>query len=489
MLGKISVLQRCRSHSKNNVPLKLLAQINILPTMKHQYKEHLEAMTAFFTARTTQSLDFRMRQLVKLKTAILHYENEINEALFQDLRKSKEEVWASEIGLVLGEIKFAIKNLSRWMKPHQKMTNLLNFPSASQVIAEPKGVVLIIAPWNYPFQLLMSPLVGAIAAGNCVVLKPSEHASATEKVMQQIIKTAFREDYVWYVTGDGATVIPSLMGGFKFDHVFYTGGTKVGTEIYKMAAEKLTPTTLELGGKSPCIITANANIAVAAKRIAFSKFSNAGQTCVAPDYILVHESVKEDFIQALKKTTEQFYPKQERQAYGRIINDKQFDRIVKYLDEGEVIYGGDTDKETLYISPTIIDGVNTDMAIMQEEIFGPILPIITYTSAHDVMNVIRKNPDPLAFYIFTNNKREAIAWLAKVPSGGACVNNCSLHVANHHLPFGGRGNSGIGNYHGTFSFHTFSHQKSVLKSPTWFDPNAKYPPFEGKLGLLKKLMS
>jgi aldehyde dehydrogenase (NAD+) len=428
--------------------------------------------------------------LQQLRQAILDHEQELYDALHKDLHKNPEESWVTELGMVIAEINAAIRNLHRWMEPERVTTNLLNFPSGSRILKEPVGVVLIIAPWNYPFQLLINPLAGAIAAGNCVVLKPSEIAPATDAVMKKIITGLFPEEYILYVQGDGAAVVPTLMNNFRFDHVFYTGSTGVGKAVYKMAAEKLVPVTLELGGKSPCIVEDDASIDVAARRIALSKFSNAGQMCVAPDYVLVHASKKEELIQALKKAIHRFFGDDPAQSseYGRIINAKQFDRLTNYLQQGTIATGGVSNKEDLYISPTVITNLAADSSLMQEEIFGPILPVISFTTSAEAKQWIARNPDPLAFYLFTQNKSKEKEWLESVSFGGGCVNNTALHFTNNRLPFGGKGNSGLGQYHGKYSFDTFSHRKSVLKTPTWLDPAIKYPPFKGKLGLFKKIV-
>jgi aldehyde dehydrogenase (NAD+) len=338
--------------------------------------------------------------------------------------------------------------------------------------------------------LLFTPLCGAIAAGNCVVLKPSEFAPATEQVMGKIIAETFAPEYIAYVTGDGAQVVPEMMNNFRFDHVFYTGSTTVGKIIYKMAADKLVPVTLELGGKSPCVVESDANIKVAARRIAVTKFSNAGQMCVAPDYVLVHASKKEAFITAIRHALQSFFGHDAANSYeyGKIINERQFNRLVGYLGQGNIIYGGRHNVQQLFIEPTIIEPHSLDTALMQEEIFGPIVPLIAFTDAEEAKAIIAKNPNPLAFYIFTSDSKKEKAWLEQVPFGGGCVNNASWHLTNHHLPFGGRGNSGIGHYHGRHSFDTFSHHKAIMKTPTWFDPAIKYPPFKGKLGLFKKII-
>ena len=447
----------------------------------------LEKMRQFFNGGSTRPFAFRKEQLKKLKASILNHEQDLYDALYADLKKSPEEVWATETGLVLAELNAAIKNLRNWMQPEGVTTNLLNLPSRSKILKEPLGVVLIIGPWNYPFQLLINPLIGAIAAGNCVVLKPSEFAPATDAVMKKIIDEVFSNEYILYVQGDGAAVIPEMMNNFSFDHVFYTGSTAVGKIIYKMAAERLVPVTLELGGKSPCVVEADANIKVAARRIAMTKFSNAGQMCVAPDYLLVHNSVKDKLVEALKDSALKFFSDkpEESYSYGKIINEKQFNRIAGYLSQGKIAYGGRTDKEKLFIEPTILTDISMTGSIMKEEIFGPILPVIPYNTMEEARQIIQNNPNPLSFYIYTSSSKKEREWLEAVPAGGSCVNNSSWHLTNHHLPFGGRGFSGTGCYHGKYSFETFSHKKAVMKTPTWFDPNIKYPPFKGKLKLFK----
>lgn len=454
------------------------------------YMPPLESLRQFFQSGATRELSFRKEQLQKLRDSVLKYEEALNDALYKDLKKSKEEVWMTETGLVLSEIRYFLKNLDDLAAPRKTGTNLLNLPGKSYILYEPLGVVLIIAPWNYPFQLSLIPLIGAIAAGNCVVLKPSEIATATESVLQKIIEEAFAPQYICVAPGDGAVVVPHMLERFRFDHIFYTGSTTVGKSIYQMAAAQLTPVTLELGGKSPCIVSAKANLTLAAKRIVLGKFLNAGQTCIAPDYLLVHQSVKASFLEILKKTIDQFYGAHpvESYDYGRIINKRQFDRLMGYLGTSKVITGGAHNEDILYISPTLIEAPSIDDAIMKEEIFGPLLPVLTYNDAAAALEIINHNPNPLAFYIFTDDKKEAEAWLKKVPSGGACTNAVAMHYLNKELPFGGRGNSGIGRYHGAFSMETFSHAKAVLKAATWPDLPMAYPSFKGRLGILKKIM-
>jgi aldehyde dehydrogenase (NAD+) len=452
--------------------------------------EALEKLKIYFESGATKSVAFRKAQLQKLKDAVVKHEQEIYAALHTDLRKSKEECYVTENGFFLAEINNAINKIGSWMKPKSVGTNLLNFPSTSFILSEPLGVVLIISPWNYPFQLLFTPLVGAIAAGNCVVLKPSEMAPATAAVMRKIIESVFDKNYILYVEGDGATVVPDMMNNFIFDHVFYTGSTFVGKIIYELAAKNLVPVTLELGGKSPCIVEADVDVKLTAKRIAMPKFSNAGQMCVAPDYILIHENIKDAFVQEMKKVLVQFFGEdaQHSDFYGRIINEKQFDRIEKYLNNGKLLHGGKTDKKDLYIEPTLLEINGTDAAVMQEEIFGPVLPIISFKNMEDALQIIKQHKNPLALYVFTKNTTLEKKWLDAVSFGGGCVNNASYHLTNHNLPFGGRGNSGTGNYHGKHSFDTFSHKKAILKTYTWLDFYLKYPPFTGRLGFFKKII-
>lgn len=450
----------------------------------------LKTQRDYFETGVTKEYDFRMQQLQKLQAVVQKYELEIFEALHTDLKKSPEECWITENGFFLSELKNAIKKLSSWMKPESVRTNLANLPSKSLLVSEPLGVVLIISPWNYPFQLLFTPLIGAMAAGNCAVLKSSEFAPATSVIMQKIIAETFDEKYILFTDGDGATVISEMMNNFVFDHIFYTGSTAVGKIIYQNAAKNLVPVTLELGGKSPCVVEEEVDIKVAAKRIAFPKFSNAGQMCVAPDYVLVHVSQKDVLVAELKKAIESFFKGNAETSYdyGKIINEKQFDRLVTYLKDGKILYGGKTNREKLFIEPTLMDDINLDGGIMNDEIFGPLLPIISFTKMDEALQIIAKHKNPLAFYLFTNNKEKEKLWLQAVAFGGGCINNASVHLLNHHLPFGGRGNSGMGKYHGGFSFDTFSHKKAVLKTPTWLDLSIKYPPYAGRMGLFKKLI-
>jgi aldehyde dehydrogenase (NAD+) len=453
-------------------------------------KTSIETLREYFQSGATQPYAFRLLQLQRLKQLVLDNEQALYKALHTDLKKTDEDAWATEIGFFLSELNYTIEHLKGWMQPKSVPTNLVNMPSSSFTIQEPLGVVCIIAPWNYPFQLLFTPLIGAIAGGNCAVLKPSEFAPATAAVMRRIIADLFPENYILYLEGDGAQVLPPLLTQNRFDHIFYTGSTMVGKIIYKLAAEHLVPVTLELGGKSPAVICDDANLRVAARRLANPKFSNCGQMCIAPDYILVPSHLKDELIKELIIAIQKFYgaDAESSEHYGKIINEKQWLRLSSYLGDGEIVYGGKSNREKLFIEPTIMVGVQPDAKIMQDEIFGPILPILTYASKEEALAIIQKNPNPLAFYVFTENQADENYWLTNVPSGGACVNNATMHITNHELPFGGRGYSGTGGYHGKLSFDTFTHTKSVLKTPTWIDPSFKYPPYKGKGWLIKRLI-
>jgi aldehyde dehydrogenase (NAD+) len=449
----------------------------------------LTPLREYYDSGATKPIDFRIRQLKALKQLVIKSEASIADALQKDLHKSQEEAYATETGLLLAEISHALSHLRKWMAPVSVKTSFANIPSSSKIYRDPLGVVFIIAPWNYPFQLVMIPLIAAIAAGNCVVVKPSEMAPATADLIEKMITEIFPANYVLVVKGPGDKVIPPMLDSFRFDHIFYTGSTFVGRQIYKLAADKLVPVTLELGGKSPVVVEPDADLFVTARRITFGKWLNAGQTCIAPDYLLVHESVKDKLIEAIIKSIKDFYTDNpgESHDFGRIINESRFKKLVTYLDNGQVVYGGDHDISQLYIGPTILDNVDVEGSIMKDEIFGPILPVITYRNIREAMAIVTMNPDPLAFYLFTRNKEVVDAWINDTSFGGGCINNTAYHFANYHLPFGGVRASGMGTYHGKFSFELFSRPKSVMKTPFWFDPRIKYPTFKGKIKLLKKI--
>ena len=450
----------------------------------------LEKMRLFFASGATKPYAFRIEQLKKFKATIIKYEKEIFDALYTDLKKVPEESWFTENGLLMQEINHTIQHLKEWMQPERVGTNLLNLPSKSYLYPSPLGVVLIIGTWNFPLQLLLIPVVGAIAAGNCVVAKPSEFAPATAAVIEKIIAETFSNNHAVIVQGDGAEVVPAMMNNFRFDHVFYTGSIPVGKIIYQLAAKDLVPVTLELGGKDPCVVEADADLKVAAKRIAVGKFTNAGQMCVSPDYLLVHEDVKDKLLGLLKETVQKFYTDTPSEAYGynKIINEKRFDKLVSYLSQGKIVFGGQHDKSKLFIAPTVLDDVSLDAPVMQDEIFGPILPVFTFREQQEAITIINRHPDPLSFYVFTSSSKKEKDWIEKIQFGAGCVNNAALQFTNHHLPFGGIGQSGMGGYHGKHTFDVFTHKKSVMKTPTWFDPSLKYPPMKGKLKLLKFLL-
>jgi len=452
--------------------------------------EQLKTLRRYYDSGATKSYEFRKEQLKKLKAAVLQYENEIYEALYSDLKKGKEEAYASEIGLLLAEISVTLKNLRRWMAPQRAATNLVNLPSQSKIYRDPLGVVLIIGPWNYPFQLALIPLVGAIAGGNCAVVKPSELSPATSAVIEKIITEIFSPEYIQVVLGDGAQKVPEMMNAFRFDHIFYTGSIPVGKSIYQLAAKDLIPVTLELGGKSPAIIEADADIASSSKRIVLGKFLNTGQTCVAPDYLLVHESVKDKLLEKLKTDIHKFYTDNpaESEEYGKIINERRFDKLLTYLSQGKIITGGKHNRSKLYIEPTILDDVSLEAPVMNEEIFGPVLPVFSFANHEEALRIIQRNPNPLALYLFTSSLKKEKEWIQAIPFGGGCINNTAWHFGNHHIPFGGVGNSGLGAYHGKYTFDTFTRAKAVMKTPTWFDPSLKYPPFKGKLKIFKWLI-
>lgn len=452
--------------------------------------EELILMRSFFLSKATYPVKFRLEQLQNLKTTIKKKESQIYQALKSDLGKSPEESWVTENGFLLTEINHAIKNLSAWVSAQPVPTNLLNFPGKSFILPEPLGVVFIIGPWNYPLQLVLAPLVAAIAAGNCVVIKPSEFAPETEKLIQSVIAETFPANYINVATGEGAVVVPEMMNNFRFDHVFYTGSTTVGKLIYQMAAKQLVPVTLELGGKSPVIVDEDANITVSAKRIAMAKFSNAGQMCIAPDYVLVHKNIAGKFLEELKKTIIHFFGNDASCSYdyGKIISQKHFNHLVSCLQNEQIYYGGNYNINNLYIEPTIIYPAQISGTAMMEEIFGPIIPVVEFGTSNEALEIISRHSNPLAAYIFSASKARQQFWLNQIQSGGACINTASVHFTNPELPFGGRGNSGIGRYHGRFGFETFSHLKSVLNMPVWPDPSLRYPPYKGKLSWFKKII-
>ena len=431
----------------------------------------------FFTTNQTKDVQFRLKQLRLFLTVVQKYSKDIEEALWSDLRKSPEEAFLTEISIVIGELKNHIKNLEHWATPQKVKTPFHLMPATSKIYTEPLGVSLIITPWNYPFQLTINALVGAISSGCCAILKPSPDAPATAKIMEKMVNECFDSNYIALVQGGRET--NTILLQQRFDIIFFTGSTKVGKVVMKAAAENLTPVILELGGKSPCIVDSNANIKRAAKRIVWGKLINAGQTCIAPDYLLVQEKVKDELIAQMKVQILSMYgdDPQKSRFFPRIINAAAFQRLVGLLKKGNVLIGGETDEKEKFIAPTIIDGLSFDDEIMQGEIFGPILPVFTFKTMDEPLDYINSNEKPLAFYYFGNSK-SAKEVIHKSTSGGGCINDTIMHIANHHLPFGGVGNSGMGGYHGQASFMAFSNQRSIVRSATWMDIPFKYVPFK-----------
>lgn len=444
---------------------------------------------AFFESGATRSYAFRKEQLKKISKAVKAYDSRILEALSKDFRKSTFESFGTEIGPLLTEIRHTISSLREWMRPRRVGTPLPFLPSSSWTYADPLGITLIISPWNYPFLLMFRPLVSSIAAGNTMILKPSEISSHTAAVITDLIREYFDEEYIAVVNGDGEAVGNELLNNYHFDHVFFTGSVNVGRKIMQMAARHLSPVTLELGGKSPCIIDKEVDIAFAARKIAWGKFLNAGQTCVAPDYLLLHEDVKDQFLAALKKTILGMYGPDPKQSpdFARIISDRRYQAVARFLADGDVFLGGESDASERYIAPTVILNVTREDAIMKEEIFGPILPVIVYRDQQEVFSHIAENPYPLALYIFSSNKKTAEYYIEHIRFGGGCVNNTLIHLGNPDLPFGGVGTSGIGQYHGEHGFDTFSRVKSIMKTPTWFDAPLWYPPYGNNIRWIRKI--
>ncbi|NEO41310.1 MAG: aldehyde dehydrogenase [Moorea sp. SIOASIH] len=461
-------------------------QIQVLVYCPQNFSNITSQQKHFFATDRTKEFSFRIEQLKNLKEAINKHQEVILNALKTDLNKPEFEGYL-EIAIVKQEINHALKHIKSWLKPKKVRTPIEQFPASAYIYPEPLGSVLIIGPWNYPFCLTILPLVGAISAGNCAVLKPSEIAAKTSSVIADIINNTFSPDYIAVVEG-GVKTCQQLLGK-KFDHIFFTGGTKVGQIIMELAAKTLTTVTLELGGKSPCIVDENVNIKEAAKRITWGKFINAGQTCVAPDYLLVNRRIKNELLTNIKKYIQQFYGDNPATSpdYARIINDRQFERLTALLKDGNIIIGGQTLASERYIAPTVIENVSYDAALMQEEIFGPILTVLEYSDLEEAIALINSRPKPLALYFFSQDKAKQQLVLKSTSSGGVCINDTMMQASITELPFGGIGDSGMGNYHGKASFDTFSHYKSVLKKTFLFDFNWRYAPYKNKVKQLKRL--
>ena len=441
----------------------------------------------YFSTQATKSTEFRLNALNKLHRAINDYEPQILAALKEDLNKPDLETYMSEMGPTLEEIRFVIKHLPSWMQTKTVKTPLLCFPGKSFIVPEPYGVAAIFSAWNYPFALCFKPLIGAIAAGNCAIIKPSELTPASSAVIARLIADTFDPHYITVVEG-GIDESTELLQQ-QLDYIFFTGSVKVGKIIMRAAAEQLTPITLELGGKSPCIVTPSANIKLAAKRVASGKFFNAGQTCIAPDYLLVHAQVKEAFLRQLAEEIAGFFPNGDYSNLPRIINESNYDRLLGLMAGEKVIWGGDHDRDKLFIAPTILDDITWEAGIMQDEIFGPILPILTYHDLDSAIAAINEHPKPLACYLFTTSAQEEEKVLSQVSFGGGCINDTMMHYISPYLGFGGVGNSGIGSYHGKHSFDAFTHYKGVLRKSNWYDPDMRYHPYsEAKLKAVKRVL-
>lgn len=449
----------------------------------------IEAQRNYFESNATRSYDFRLQALHRLRDAIIKNEAKICEALNADLHKSYFEAFETEVGLVIDEITYQIKHLRRFMKPRHKRTPLAQFPSKSFVMKEPYGVVLIMSPWNYPFQLTMEPLAGAIAAGNTVILKPSDYSRNTSQVMADLLSSIFPPEYIAVMLG-GREANQDLLKQ-KFDYIFFTGGVNVGKLVMESAAQFVTPVTLELGGQSPCIVDSTANLKVAARRIAWGKFLNAGQTCVAPNHLFVHESVKDELLSHIKDSIRQYYTDDPLSCgyLPKIINQKHFERLSGLLRDTDIYCGGRMDAEKNSIEPTVIDHATYDLPVMGEEIFGPLLPVLTYRDPDSLISLIRSHPRPLALYLFSTDRSTIDRILGTLPYGGGCVNDTVVQLATSRMPFGGVGNSGMGKYHGADSFETFSHYKSILHKSNAIDLPIRYmPPSDKKLNQLRRFI-
>jgi aldehyde dehydrogenase (NAD+) len=441
---------------------------------------------AFFASGKTREISFRLEMLEKFRSAIIKHEKKIAEAFWADLHKSYEEAYLTEIGIVLTEIRVQLRHLGKWAKPKRIKTPFVLLPSSSRIFYEPLGVSLIMAPWNYPFMLLMNAVTGAIAAGCTAILKPSPYTPNVALAMEEMISETFEPGYLAMV--QGSRKVNEILLEQRFDFIFFTGSPQVGKVVMKAAAEHLTPLVLELGGKNPCIIDKDANLEIAASRVAFGKFINAGQTCLAPDYLFIHESVKEDFVRKLSETIKRMYGNdpEESAYFPRIVNQQAFDRLEKLMQDGNIRFGGKTNRKTRYISPTIVDEIKPEHPIMQEEIFGPLLPVMTFEQIGEVEEFLNRNEKPLAFYYF-GKKSKAKKTVRRTTSGGGCINDTLMHFVNHNLPFGGVGSSGLGKYHGIHSFLAFSNQRAIVCSPRWFDIPMEYAPFK-YFKLVKKLL-
>lgn len=456
---------------------------------QEQISQIMNAQRSYFATGITINVETRIKALRKLQTVIKRRENEINDAIREDLGKSAFESYMCEVGLTLSELAYQLKNIRKWARPKRITSDIANFASSYRTVAEPYGEVLIMSPWNYPFLLTIEPLIGAIAAGNCCVVKPSAYSPATSDVMARIIAEVFDPAHVTCVLGGRAE--NSILLEQRWDYIFFTGSPTVGKLVMEKASRNLTPVSLELGGKSPCIITANCNLKLAATRLAFGKWLNVGQTCIAPDYVLCEQSVHDEFVELFKQEVASMYGKDAlaNPAYGKIVNRKHFDRIRGLIDPSKVVYGGRADEETLRIEPTIMCDVTDADAVMGEEIFGPLCPILKVRDAAEAETFIKAHEKPLALYLFSNDKQLQERFMRHVPFGGGCINDTIVHIATSKMGFGGVGNSGMGSYHGLKSFETFSHTKSILKKHTWLDLPMRYQPYtDSKAKLIRMFL-
>lgn len=455
-------------------------------TPENRIEELVLRQREFFATGKTRSIPFRKEMLRKFESGLRKWEKPLSEALWNDLHKSYEEAFMTEIGLVLGEISDASKHLEKWAGKKKKPTPLTGLPSSSYIVREPLGCTLIVSPWNYPVQLLLSPLVGAIAAGCTAILKPSPYVPEVSLTLEKFIEDTFPEEYVAVVQGN--RIVNGLLFTHRFDLVFLTGSPSLGRIAMEAQSKYLTPMVLELGGKSPCIVDKDADIEIAARRIAWGKSLNSGQTCIAPDYLFLHKDIKEQFIKAFNKEIAHLYPDGTKDSnfYVHIVKDSAFERIIGYLKDGDIVSGGRYDAESRWIEPTLLENVSPDAPIMQEEIFGPLFPIMEFTEREEVISFVNKREKPLAFYYF-GKKSDGWDMISKTTSGGACINDTIMHIANSHIPFGGVGNSGMGSYHSERSFLAFSHERSVLVTPTWIDLNFRYMPYKA-FKLVKKML-
>lgn len=460
--------------------------MNIINTSFDEIKRIKEKQEKYFNSGSTLDIKFRKKQLKKLLEAIRKYESALSDALWIDLHKSKEEAYLTEISIVICELKNHIKNIKQWSRRKYHATPIKMMPSRCYTQCEPLGNSLIVAPWNYPVQLLLNPLVGAISSGCTAILKPSPYVPHVSLVLANMIKEYFDEEYIAIVQGNRD--VNKALFAERFDIIFFTGSPKLGKQVMEAASKNLTPVVLELGGKSPCIVDKDANISIAARRIAWGKTLNAGQTCIAPDYLLIHSDVKDSFIVEFEKAMNELHGKDitKSKHYVRMVNDDAFNRVTSYLSDGNIRYGGIIDASNRYISPTLLDNVAIDSPVMQEEIFGPILPMITFDNYEDVILFINEREKPLALYYFGNNTT-GNKILNRVSSGGACINDTIMHIANENIPFGGVGNSGLGQYHGKDSFLAFSHRKSIVITPTCIDLPFRYMPYK-MFSFVKKIL-